>query len=332
MAHAQRPPLDPRLAPAPRSPEYAMYLPQVGMGYGVVEEKVRLAETLGFHSVWLMDHLASPVDHDEDALEAISVTAALAARTTKIRLGQLCLNSSLRHPALLAKQVATLDVISGGRIELGLGWGASQAELTTFGYPTEPVVERVRRLVETIEIVRAMFTGERFDYQGEHHQLTGAIGRPTPLQRSLPIHVGGAGRRLTIPLARKYADWWNCPSYAADRLESLIPQVGATKVSVQHVVALAQTRSQRDATVAEARRRFGTWGGIVAGTASEVAGVLAHEASLGVDRFVLQFSDLGTPRTLKLFAREVVPVVSQLLGAEGERRPTGTPRAADRLA
>ena len=301
-------------------PEFALYLPQVRMGYGAVEEKVRLAESLGFHSVWLMDHLAPPAAPESDALEVLTLTAALAARTTKIRLGQLCLNGLLRHPAMLAKEMATLDVISDGRIELGLGWGSVPSELTTYGYPREPAVERVRRLVETIEIVRLMFKGEPFDYEGNHHQLVGAIGRPTPVQEHLPIHVGGAGRRLTIPLARKYADWWNCPSYAVDRLEALLPHVGTTKVSVQHVVALAPGRSQREIVRAEAERRFGSWGGLVSGTAAEVAATLAREAALGVDLFILQFSDFGSSRTLKLFAREVVPVVRQILTGHGATR------------
>jgi alkanesulfonate monooxygenase SsuD/methylene tetrahydromethanopterin reductase-like flavin-dependent oxidoreductase (luciferase family) len=291
------------------------------MSYPVVEEKVRQAEALGFHSVWLMDHLAPPAAPEQDTFEAMTLATALAARTTAIRIGQLTLNSSFRHPALLAKQVATLDVISGGRIELGLGWGSVPDELVTYGYGKEPALERARRLVETIEIARLMFKGERFSYRGTHHVLEDAIGRPTPVQQPIPIHVGGAGRRLTIPLARKYADWWNCPSYAADRIEALIPLVGPdTKVSVQHVVALAPGRSQREVVLAEAQRRFGSWGGLISGTAPEVAEALAREAALGVQLFILQFSDFGSPRTLKLFAREVVPVVRQHLANGGPSR------------
>lgn len=317
-----RPPAPSRRHPADTPPHFGLYLPQVQMSYGAIEEKVRHAEALGFHSVWLMDHLAPPAAPQHDALEALALTAALAARTTNIRLGQLTLNASLRHPALLAKQVATLDQISGGRVELGLGWGSVPAELVTYGYGREPALERARRLVETIEITRLMFSGERFDYDGTHHTLVDAIGRPRPTQERIPIHVGGAGRRLTIPLARKYADWWNCPTYAADRLSSLIPLLGpSTRISVQHVIGLAPTRSQRDAVQAEAEKRFGTWGGLITGTAPEVAAELALEAALGVELFILQFSDFGTPRTLKLFTREVVPVVRQNLVTRGIARP-----------
>jgi alkanesulfonate monooxygenase SsuD/methylene tetrahydromethanopterin reductase-like flavin-dependent oxidoreductase (luciferase family) len=290
------------------------------MSYGTIEEKVRLAEGLGFHSVWFMDHLAPPAQLDADTFEAMTLVAALAARTTKIRLGHLVLNGLLRHPAQLAKEAATIDVISGGRLELGLGWGSVPQELTTYGYRRDTPVERVRRLVETIEIVRLMLSGETFSYRGTHHQLHDAIGRPRPVQQPLPIHVGGADRRLTIPLARKYADWWNCPSYAADQLETLIPGVGDTKVSVQHVIGLAPVRSQKAVVEDEAKRRFGSWGGLVCGTAPEVAATLAREAAMGVDLFILQFSDFATPRTLKLFSREVVPVVRQALGGSGRPR------------
>lgn len=302
-------------SPRGATPEFGVYLPQLKMPYGLIEEKVRVAESLGYHSAWFMDHLAAPAAPDADTLEPLVLGGGLAARTSQIRLGFLCLNAALRHPALLAKSIATMDVMSGGRVELGLGWGSVPEEMRAFGYPAEPRIERVRRLVEEIEILRLMFSGERFSYEGTVHALHNAIGRPVPAQGSIPIHVGGADRRLTLPLARKYADWWNCPAYAADRLGELRPQVGSTKVSVQRVVGLASSRSQRDEVVAEAERRFGSWGGLVCGTAPEVAEQLAVDASLGVDLFVIQFADFATPRTLKLFAREVVPVVRQATGA-----------------
>jgi alkanesulfonate monooxygenase SsuD/methylene tetrahydromethanopterin reductase-like flavin-dependent oxidoreductase (luciferase family) len=198
-----RPPAPSRRHPADTPPHFGLYLPQVQMSYGAIEEKVRHAEALGFHSVWLMDHLAPPAAPQHDALEALALTAALAARTTNIRLGQLTLNASLRHPALLAKQVATLDQISGGRVELGLGWGSVPAELVTYGYGREPALERARRLVETIEITRLMFSGERFDYDGTHHTLVDAIGRPRPQVRRLVElpHLRGRSAVFADPAA-----------------------------------------------------------------------------------------------------------------------------------
>jgi alkanesulfonate monooxygenase SsuD/methylene tetrahydromethanopterin reductase-like flavin-dependent oxidoreductase (luciferase family) len=125
------------------------------------------------------------------------------------------------------------------------------------------------------------------------------------------VHLGGAGRTLTLPLVAKYADWWNCPSYAVERLDELRPLAGPrVRVSAQHPVGLAPSRALRDDTVAQAQRRFGAWGGVIAGTPDEVAGALNAERARGVELFVLQFSDFGTPETLDLFAREVMPALA----------------------
>jgi alkanesulfonate monooxygenase SsuD/methylene tetrahydromethanopterin reductase-like flavin-dependent oxidoreductase (luciferase family) len=279
------------------------------MSFGAIEERVAVAEELGFHSVWLMDHLAAPGLPDADTLEAWTVATALAARTSRIRIGHLVLCDAFRHPALLAKMAATLDVLSGGRLELGIGWGSVEQELRTYGFAANGPAVRAGRLSETLDILRLMFAGRRFDYEGRYYRLENAIGRPVPAQGPLPLHVGGSGPRLTLPLVARHADWWNCPSYAVDRLGELRTQIGEARVSTQHPVALAPTRQQRDDVVATARRRFGWWGGLLAGTPDEVAEALVAEAALGVELCILQFSDFGTPETLARFANEVAPAI-----------------------
>jgi alkanesulfonate monooxygenase SsuD/methylene tetrahydromethanopterin reductase-like flavin-dependent oxidoreductase (luciferase family) len=107
----------------------------------------------------------------------------------------------------------------------------------------------------------------------------------------------------------RHADWWNCPSYAVDRLDDLRHQIGRARVSTQHPVALAPSRQARDEVVATARRRFGSWGGLLAGTAEEVATALAAEAAAGVELCILQFSDFGAPETLARFASDVAPAI-----------------------
>ena len=293
-----------------RRVQVGLYLPQVRMDYGTIEERVLMAENLGFHSVWFMDHLAAPALPEADTLEAWTVAAALARRTSRIRLGHLTLCTSFRHPALLAKMAATLDVISEGRLELGLGWGSVEEELRTFGFPDEPPKVRATRLVESLEVLDRMFTGEPFSFKGRFHQLHNAIGRPVPVQQPrIPIHIGGGGKRFTLPIAAHYAEWWNCPSYAVARLEELLPLARPARVSVQHVVALASSRAVRDEVIEAAERRFGGWGGLVAGTPSEVAEALNREVDLGVEMFICQFSDFASPKSLRLFAREVLPAL-----------------------
>lgn len=294
-------------------PWFGVYLPQIRIDFEELCDRVLAAEAAGFDSVWLMDHLAAPLAPEIDTYEGWTIAAALAARTSRIRIGHLVLCDPFRHPALLAKMAATLDVVSQGRLELGIGWGSVPAELQAYGFGAEPPARRAARLRETLEILDAMFTGEPFDHIGEHYELRGARGRPVPVQPRIPVHIGGGGARLTMPLVRDHADWWNCPGYALDRLAELAPLAGAAGVSVQHPIGLAHGPEDRDEVAATTRRRFGSWGGVVTGTADEVAAALTSEVERGVGGFVCQFSDFGRPATLARFMAEVAPAVRATL-------------------
>jgi alkanesulfonate monooxygenase SsuD/methylene tetrahydromethanopterin reductase-like flavin-dependent oxidoreductase (luciferase family) len=289
-------------------PWFGLFLPQLRMTFDVILERTLAAEAAGFDSVWLMDHLAAPAAPEQDTFEGWTLVAAIAARTTTIRLGHLVTCDPFRHPAVLAKMAATVDVISGGRLELGIGWGSVPEELAAYGIGAGPPRERAARLAESLAILDLMFTGERFDFTGEHFTLRGAIGRPVPVQAPRPpVHIGGAGPQLTMPLVRGHADWWNCPTYAIDRLGELAPLAAPARISSQHPVALARTDAERDEVVATGARRFGAWGGLIGGTAGEVADALAAEIALGVEGFVIQFTDFGRPETVEHFMDAVAP-------------------------
>src|ERR1700674_4984407 len=288
---------------------FGAFLPQLRMGFDRVLERVLAAEAAGVASVWLMDHLAAPAAVDQDTFEGWTLAAALAARTTTIRIGHLVTCDPFRHPAVLAKMAATVDVVSGGRLELGLGWGSLAEELRRFGIGGGSGRERAARLGESIEIVRLMFAGEFFDFDGDHFRLEQAIGRPIPAQARVPIHLGGAGPALTMPLVREYADWWNCPSYAVERLGELRPLAGDARVSVQHPIGLVTDGADRQVVEEQARRRFGAWGGLVVGAPSEVVDALGAEVALGAEGFVVQFSDFGIPETLHGLLRSVAPAL-----------------------
>jgi alkanesulfonate monooxygenase SsuD/methylene tetrahydromethanopterin reductase-like flavin-dependent oxidoreductase (luciferase family) len=290
-------------------PWFGLYLPQLRMSFDRMLERTLAAEAAGFDSVWLMDHFAAPMAPEVDTYEAWTVATALAARTSTIRIGHLTLCGPFRHPVLLAKMAASFDVISNGRLDLGIGWGSVPDELRTFGFGPEPPATRAAQLRETLEIVALMFAGEPFDYAGEHFTLHGATGRPVPVQARVPVHIGGGGPKLTMPLVSQFADWWNCPGYALDRLDELRPLAGNAHVSVQHPIGLAKNASERDDTTAAVNRRFGSWGGVIAGTADEVAAALARDVERGVEGFVCQFSDFGAPDTIEHFMSEVVPVL-----------------------
>lgn len=289
---------------------FGVFLPQLRMSFAALLERTLAAEAAGFDSIWLMDHLAAPALPEADCFEAWTLATALAVRTSRIRIGHLVLCDAFRHPALLAKMAATLDVISGGRLELGIGWGSVPGELEAFGFGREPAAARAARLAETLDVLRLLFGGERVDHAGRFFALSGAIARPRPVQDPLPIHVGGAGEKLTLPLAARTGSWWNCPSYAAERLAALAPKAAPARISVQHPVGLVRDAGERAAVAALAERRFGAWGGLLVGTAEELAERFVAEAALGAELFVLQFHDFATPATLVAFARDVVPLVT----------------------
>ncbi len=274
-----------------------------------IEERVRAAEACGFHKIDLMDHLNPPLLSAAPMYDAFVMATAVAAWTEQVRIGHMVLCGQFRHPALLAKMVVSLDHFSGGRFDLGIGWGSVPDEMERFGLGDEPPAVRAARLRETLEVVRALLTGEPVNHHGRFFQMENAQQQPTPVNGHIPIVIGGAGRKLTMPLVRDFADWWNCPVYGMAELAELLPLSGNARLSVQRAIGLAPSTAARDEIVATAQRRFGDWA-LLAGTPEEVAEGLQADREMGAEQFVLQFSDFATPETLSLFAAEVMPAVT----------------------
>jgi alkanesulfonate monooxygenase SsuD/methylene tetrahydromethanopterin reductase-like flavin-dependent oxidoreductase (luciferase family) len=289
--------------------EFWLYLPQLRMSFGTIVARARDAEAAGFDGVALMDHLAPPGLPSADMYDAMMTAAAIAAATQRLRLGHLVLCSSFRHPGVLAKEAVSLDHLSGGRFELGLGWGSQPGELARFGLPEESAATRAARLEEYLTVLSALFSGASVDHDGAFYPLRGAQQNPPPLAGRIPILIGGGGPKLTMPLVARYADWWNCPTYAVARLDELRPLAGNARVSTQHAVGLAAGPDDLARVTELAQRRFGGWGSLITGPPGRVADHLSGLASRGVERFYLQFSDFGTRETLELFAAEVIPAV-----------------------
>ena len=182
-------------------------------------EVAQQAERLGFESIWLFDHFhTTPEPTDELTFESFTTLTALAALTSRVRLGHIVLCAGYRPPSLVAKMASTLDVITGGRFELGLGAGWKQEEWEAYGYHFPPTRERLARLKDTLEIVSRMFADGRASYHGEHASVEGAINLPKGIQRPIPIMVGGNGPEVTWRLAARYAQELNLDGMPPDEV------------------------------------------------------------------------------------------------------------------
>lgn len=171
----------------------------------------RLAEEGPYESIWVYDHFHTvPVSTQEATHEAWTLMAAFAAATSRVRLGQMCTCMAYRNPMYLAKVAATVDVISGGRAEMGSGAGWYEHEWNAYGYGFPPAGERLAMLAEGVEIMRQAWQRGTATFAGEHYQVDGAICWPRPLQEAgIPLWVAGGGEKKTLRLAARYADYTN---------------------------------------------------------------------------------------------------------------------------
>lgn len=183
--------------------------PQFGFSYGDVLAVAREAERVGLRALWLSDHLFLNKDSTAtNCLEAWSALAALAVDTKTIRLGTMVTSQSYRNPALLAKIAAGVDHMSNGRLEFGVGAGWKEIEYRAYGYDFPPAGTRVDQLVETLEICTRMWTEDRATFAGKHYRIENALCAPKPVQRPLPIWIGGRKPRI-LRIGAKWAQAFN---------------------------------------------------------------------------------------------------------------------------
>jgi F420-dependent oxidoreductase-like protein len=195
-------------------------------------EVARQADRLGFESIWLYDHFHTvPRPTDEITFESFTSLSALAALTERIRLGHIVICTAFRNPALTAKMISTMDTISGGRMELGIGAGWKRDEWLGYGYGFPDTPERLARLDDDLGVITAMLDGDRHQhatYDGRHSSVRDAINVPKPIQRPrVPIMVGGNGPNVTWRLAARHADELNLDGMTPAKLKEALPVVAA---------------------------------------------------------------------------------------------------------
>ena len=188
----------------------------------------RQAEALGFESIWLFDHFHTvPRPEEEITFESFTALSALATATQRVRLGHLVSCAGYRNPALVAKMISTMDVISGGRMELGLGAGWKADEWRAYGYGFPSLRERQQRLEDGLAIASKMLARPRASHSGAHTKVDDAINVPQPVQHPpVPLMVGGNGRDVTWRLAARFADELNLDNVPAEEIEDALRVIG----------------------------------------------------------------------------------------------------------
>lgn len=266
-----------------------IYAGQVGTSYRDYAELWRRAEDLGYDWFALFDHLRPAAGLA--CLEATTLAAALAARTSRIRCAVLVLAVGYRHPALVASMAATIDHISGGRFELGLGAGGPDLATAEYGLGFPGAGTRLDMLDEACQVVRRLWQGGPADFEGDHYRLAGAVLDPVPVQEHLPLIVGGSGPRL-LGVAARHADIWNTfagdPAAYREMTDTLARHCAAAGRDPATIRRSLVFRAVLGGSEAEARRRAGEQASAaIAGTADQLVAALAEYAALGVRDFVL---------------------------------------------
>jgi F420-dependent oxidoreductase-like protein len=288
-------------------------------------ETALLAEQLGYDSIWVYDHFHNvPTPANEAVFECWTVMAALAEATSTIRLGQMVSCTSYRPPTLTAKITASLDVISGGRLDWGVGAGWYEHEYKAFGYEFPAAKVRIRMLREAVEVVLAMWTDDDATYDGEHFKIAGAQCDPKPLQDPHPpIWIGGGGEQLTLRVVARLGDKANFGgkpdewAHKRDVLRAHCSDVGRDADEIEMTwspeVMVRESEDEIQALVAAGKAsRWGepyeSWSaGNLVGTPEQVCEKIRTYVDLGCSYFVPWCSDYPDETTLRLFADKVMP-------------------------
>lgn len=290
-----------------------------------------------WESLWVYDHFhTTPVASDEATHEAWTLMSAFAASTDRIRLGQMCTCMSYRNPAYLAKVAATVDIVSGGRTEMGIGGGWYEHEWRAYGYGFPPIAERLGRLREGVEIMHQAWTTGSATLEGKYYAVDGAIVRPLPLQDSgIPLWIAGGGEKVTLKIAAQYAAYTNFTGSVEDfdhksdvlrgHCDALGRDFAAITRSSNFNTIIADTEAEVEERLAAVIARLAPFvgperAGVIereyraspgVGTPEQIAERLAERAAHGLGYAIHYFPEAAYDRSgIELFEREVVPQLS----------------------
>ncbi|QLL06728.1 LLM class F420-dependent oxidoreductase [Mycobacterium vicinigordonae] len=301
----------------------------------VMRELATYADGGAWDSLWVYDHFHTvPLPSDEATHEAWSLMAAYAAVTTRIKLGQMCTAMSYRNPVYLAKVAATTDIISGGRVQMGIGAGWYEHEWRAYGYGFPSAGVRLARLDEGVQIMRDAWRHGKVSFDGKHYQVDGAIVAPKPLQdKGIPLWIAGGGEKKTLRIAAQYAQFTNftpepeafahksqilaehCRSLGTDfdaivRSANFTAVVGTSEADVADRVRRVRDRLAGYMPESLAESMVGAIPDSASGTPEQIIERLAKARDIGCEYAICYFPEAAYDRSgIELFEREVIPAL-----------------------
>jgi F420-dependent oxidoreductase-like protein len=316
--------------PPPRSAYHALQYDFQRLDFAVTRKVTLEAERLGYDSLWVSDHLSR--DIVKDRFECWTTLCTLIPLTERIRLGTMVLCNLYRHPGILAKMAATADVLSGGRLEFGIGACWSEGEFKEYGiaYPVAKI--RLEMLREAVEIIKSLWTKETTSYRGKHYHIEEAYCSPKPLQKPHPpVLIGGSGEQITLRIVAKHADKSNfgppieLTSRKISILKSYCSRIGRDYDSIEKTCSLSVIiHSTTQEYLDDMKRRYTQEGSpgpfeewlkkaestYVGGTPEQCLRKIEEYVRLGISHFVIRFGDVPKTDGMELFARKVAKKIS----------------------
>jgi alkanesulfonate monooxygenase SsuD/methylene tetrahydromethanopterin reductase-like flavin-dependent oxidoreductase (luciferase family) len=305
------------------SVHFGVNLPQISRTWEETKSAALTFEQLGFDSLWLNDHLYGVPRAEIPILEAWTTLAAVGSITERVELGTLVSPPGFRNPAYLAKVVATLAQITGGRVVPGIGAGWFKKEFTDFGYPFPEARDRVRALAEAAEIMTRSWSEQDLTFHGRYFQVEDLTITPIPEKRP-SLLIGGGGEQVTMKVAARFADIWNNSAAQQSNLphkvsvlrqhcESVGRDPSSIRISQQTLVLITESADDVEPMLERAGRIFGGHMGdvrgplAIAGTPDMVADAIRRHIDIGCTHFIVEFFGRDTRAPAELFARTVMP-------------------------
>jgi F420-dependent oxidoreductase-like protein len=287
---------------------------------GRLVELATTAEEAGFEAVWLPDHVQTIPPSQGFLFESWSLLTALAARTERVRIGQLVSGNAYRSPALQAKIASTVDVLSNGRLNFGIGAGWYQRDYEAFGYEFTDGPDRLRRLREAVQIIQSLWTQDTTSFDGRYYKLADAVNQPRGVQQPrIPMLIAGGGEKVTLKLVAEYADACNVMEGppGAERKFSILEQhcatVGRDYDAIRRTVTtscfIADTDEEAQAALSPAMGAFypGDFGSyLLYGSAETVRDRIQAFEAAGTQELVIGFHQATDPEAIRSFAKEFV--------------------------